>query len=644
MSDIRSNHSHSNNPRLYYKAKNNHNHNQNNGNQPTIVPNHQRNIFTSSATAVTSTNIIDKILPNQWLVDSVPQIKSEISKSGNAVPRINVTRLGTGGFATRSSQVYTMNGCGLENPFSNQSINTGLNNTKIYIKDLINLQATPLTLGSSSEVIQASQIKTLFNENSCAKLLYNNMDSAVAPNAIQKTLVNHIPDYVSSNACYGNSAYWEKMNLTSHTKDEMTRLIDCVLEDIVNKSNHLKFQFTPYISPIKNCKKNSKIVLKDLIDARKLYKENTKIATAIREDCQVYRLLFEFSVADVYFEEKDLVHRTSDLQCQEHIVSNNFNHVEMTVACSRESSSDTTLIYVGAPNATNIHPLEVGYPETYFNTPHKDSVQTIFSSRSSVIPSSDQYSTVLKSDYTTDKELVGTGLCKVEDYYNTPIYVPPSLYAISSIKDGLRVKKVKVNAKGTDIDGNTPRVNIFEVGVSSDKEKCLYGHGHVNSWIDIINTLENKNSTSDPTEDDEGNYMIIEVPHVNPENICILGALIYYSNDALSDDYVKQVEIKDSTVELNNDNSLLERTAILTDKLQQSIGGIGSSIPSVFSNSIKSFPVYDSNYVRSSLLTNILGATTPIPTNQPETVLQDIANTQPFNSDKLKEILGIPTA
>ena len=78
MSDIRSNHS--NNPRLYYKARNTHNHNhnqnqnQNNGNQPNIVPNHQRNIFTSSATAVTSTNIIDKILPNQWLVDSVPQI------------------------------------------------------------------------------------------------------------------------------------------------------------------------------------------------------------------------------------------------------------------------------------------------------------------------------------------------------------------------------------------------------------------------------------------------------------------------------------------------------------------------------------------------------------------------------------------
>lgn len=641
MSDIRSNHS--NNPRLYYKAKNNHNHNhnQNNNNQPVIVPNHQRNIFTSSLTPVTSTNIIDKILPNQWLVDSVSQIKSEISKSGNAVPRINVTRLGTGGFATRSSQVYTMNGCGLENPFSNKSINTSLDNIKISKEDLINSSGNHIL--STNEVITGEQIKSLFNNESCIKLLHNNIDSAIAPNAIQKTLVNHIPDYVASNSCYGNSAYWEKMNLTSHTKDEMTRLIDCVLEDIVNKSNHLKFQFTPFISPIKNCKKNSKIVLKDLLDARKLYKENTKIATAIREDCQVYRLLFEFSVADIYFDEKDLVHRTADVQCQEHTVSNNFNHVEMTVACSRESSSDTTLIYVGAPNATNISPLEVGYPETYFNTPHKDSVQTIFSSRSSVIPSCDQYCTVLKSDYTTDKELVGTGLCKVEDYYNTPIYVPPSLYAISAIKDGLRVKKVKVNAKGTDIDGNTPRVNIFEVGVSSDKEKCLYGHGHVNGWIDIINTLENKNSTSDPTEDDEGNYMIIEVPHVNPENICILGALIYYSNDTLSDDYVKQVEVKDSAVELNNDNSLLERTAILTDKLQQSIGGIGSSIPSVFSNSIKSFPVYDSNYVRSSLLTNIIGATTPIPTNQPETVLQDIPNTQPFNSEKLKELLGIPS-
>lgn len=643
MSDIRS--THSNNPKLYYKAKNNHNHNhnQNNGNQPTIIPNHQRNIFSSQPTQVTSTNIIDKILPNQWLVDSVPQIRSEISKSGNAVPRINVTRLGTGGFATRSSQVYTMNGCGLENPFSNKSINTGLDSVKINKEELINTNGNH-TLGTGGEVITGEDILPLFKDSSCIKLLYNNINSAIAPNAIQKTLVNHIPDYVASNVCYGNSAYWEKMNLTSHTRDEMTRLIDCVLEDIVNKSNHLKFQFTPYISPIKNCKKNSKIVLTDLIDARKLYKENTKIATAIREDCQVYRLLFEFSVADIYFDEKDLVHRTADIQCQEHTLSKNFNHVEITVACSRESSSDTTLIYVGAPNATNISPLEVGYPETYFNTPYKDSVQTIFSSRSSVIPSCDQYSTVFKSDYTTDKELVGIGLCKVEDYYNTPIYVPPSLYAISNIKDGFRVKKVKVNAKGTDIDGNTPRVNIFEVGVSSDKEKCLYGHGHVNSWIDIINTLENKNSTSDPTEDDEGNYIIIEVPHVNPENICILGALIYYSSDTSSDDYVKQVEIKDSTVELNNDNSLLERTGILTDKLQQSIGGIGSSIPSVFSNSIKSFPVYDSNYVRSSLLTNILGATTPIPTNQPETVLQDIPNTQPFNSEKLKELLGIPSA
>jgi len=637
MNDVRSNHS--NNPRLYYKSKNNQNHN----NQQVLVPNQQRNIFSSSASASNNTNIIDKILPNQWLVDSVPQIKSEINKTGNNVPRINVTRLGTGGFATRSSQVYTMNGCGLENPFSNQSINTSLNNTKINIEDLINTSATPITLSTSGDVISATQIRDLFNLNSCAKLLYNNIDSAIAPNAIQKTLVNHIPDYVASNVCYGNTAYWEKMNLTSHTNDEMTRLIECVLEDIVNKSNHLKFQFTPYISPIKNCKKNSKIIFKNLLDARKLYKENTKIASAIREDCQVYRLLFEFSVSDYYFEEKDLVHRTADLECQEQIISNNFNHVEITVACSRESSSETTLIYIGAPNATNIHPLEVGYPETFFNTNYTNSVQTIFSSRSSVIPSSDQYSIVLKSDYTTDKELIGIGLCKVEDYYNTPIYVPPSLYAISTIKDGLRVKKIKVNAKGTDIDGNCPKVNIFEAGISSDKEKCLYGHGLVNNWIDIIYTLENKNSTLDPTLDDEGNYIIIELPHVNPENICVLGALIYYTNDNLSDEYVKQVEVKDNSVELNNDNSLLERIPILTDKLQQSIGAIGSSTPSVFSNSIKSFPVYDSNYVRSSLLTNILGATSPIPTNQPETVLQDIPNNQPFNSDKLKELLGIPS-
>jgi len=629
--DTRSHHSHSN-AQIYYKQKNN-------NNQSSKMQNPVSNMKDKTLSSHNKINYIEKVLPNQWMVDSSPKIQDDSNKT-NPVPGINVTRLGTGGFPTRSSQVYTMNGCGLENPFSNQSLCTGSYNSNLVIEDLFNLSASPINL-NSGDTITSENIKSLFNSNVCIKSLRYNTDTTIAPNAIQKTNVNHIPDCILSKESYGNEAYWEKMNINvASIKNDMARLVEIVLEGIINKSNHLKFQFTPYISPIKSHALNSNITLKTLLDARKLYKENTKIASAIREDSQVYRLLFEFAITDVYFEEKDLVSMTSNsFACNSQRTSNNFNHVEITVACSRESSSDTTLIYVGSPDATNISAVGNGYPETLLNKDKNSEIISIFSSRSSIIPCSDQYSTVLKCDSSTDKEIVGLGLCKVDDNFNTPIYVPPSLFAIVGIKDSCRVKKVKVNVKGTDIDGSIPRINIFETGISNDKEKCLYATGYANNWIEITYTLENRHSTSDPSEDDEGNYMIIEIPHVNPFNICVVGALIYYSTDTDSEEYVKEVEVVSDNIELTDTTTLI-RNPIPTSRLTPSLSRIGSSIASVRSNSIKSLPVLNTQYVRSSMLTNIIGAKTPDITSDPDIPPNPIQS-ESINTNKLKQLLDI---
>lgn len=633
MSDTKSNHT---NPHLYYKPKNNYISNSNQIIQRNdSIPIHS-NLPVISRN-INSNCIIDKILPNQWIIDSTIKIQDQ-SNHTNPVPGINVTRLGTGGFPTRSSQVYTMNGCGIENPFSNRSINNSIDKTKIIVKDLINLSATPITQ-STGDTITSANILSLFNTEVCSNQCRFNLDTTIAPNGIQKVLVNHIPDCIMNKECYGENAYWEKMNLNiASVKNDMIQLVEIVLKEIVNKSNHLKFQFTPYISPIKNHSFNSNIVLKNLMDVRKLYKENTKIASAVREDSQVYRLLFEFGVTDVYFEEKDLLSYTSNnSKCNIQTSTNNFNHVEITVACSRESTSDTTLIYVGAPDATNISSIGLGYPETLLNVDIKSQVTSIFSSRSSVIPCMDKYSTILKCDTSTDKEIIGLGVSKVDDNFNTPIYVSPSLYSIVDIKNYGRIKKIKINAKGTDIDGSIPKVNVFEAGISCDQEKCLYASGYVNNWIEIPYTLENK--SNDINDDYEGNYLIIELPHINPDNICIIGGLVYYTNDNDTEEFVKEVEVSEDTTEIN-DNTITLKTLVTTSRLTPSLSRISSSIPSIRSNSIKSLPVLNNQYVRSSMLTNIVGAKTPIPTNNPEIPPNPI-ETDSINSSRLKNLLNI---
>ena len=147
-----------------------------------------------------------------------------------------------------------------------------------------------------------------------------------------------------------------------------------------------------------------------------------------------------------------------------------------------------------------------------------------------------------------DNGIPSVKVCKVEDNFDITIYINPTLHAIVYVPAYKRVKKFRVNVKGSDC------IDINAYDASADcRERCLVAPGKSNIWINLCRRLIGKDcSCNDSCYESVGNYMLIEIPYVDPVKIYITGGEVCLTNDLNVESLPKEVEVCNYDLELQD--------------------------------------------------------------------------------------------
>lgn len=216
------------------------------------------------------------------------------------------------------------------------------------------------------------------------------------------------------------------------------------------------------------------------------------------------------------------------------------------------------------------------------------------SSKSSIIPELTKYNIVIKHDITNRTPCLT--LSAIDEYFNKNIYIDPSIYAIIYIPHGKRVSKVKITNKG-----ESKRIIIWEAFIDASKPMRLVSTGQTNCVIKLCNNLIGQDCLCSDCPKEIGNYMIIEIPYVNPKTLCIIGGEVAFSNDV--NKYKKLVE-QIPTYNIPGKDLLKNEIDISTiPSLIKS--RFANPYPSLSFNNNLSFPVFKNSFIPSSFILKI---------------------------------------
>jgi len=551
------NESHCNNPRAYYKHSKPQTCSDNTSHtKPCTVP-----LEESTKEAVITSA---KILPHQWIIDCCEKLKIPIPQS--TIPTSNVLK--HGGQHTYIPTGHKVAGDQL----------TSRNNA-FYEK----------VAGATFDATTSTVSLQYTTDNT----IRYNIDRTVAPHCISRSCVDEVPNSFKSVGKLADETFWEYLDLTDPSiKQQMNILVDTIL-NVFNSSEMMMYHLNPYLTSTSQVKKGK------FAQIATLYKQNIDIAKKTRADSNIFRMVFNYTVEHLDTSGNlDTNVSTTQTIPSTHpatpITSNDHqNWIEVAVATSNNSSKETILLYFGVPDGI----------DTEFNV---NTTSPKLSSRSSLVPSCPQYNIALNCVEGTPCAI----LCKVQNQFNTPIYVNPSIWASVDIPVGKRVSKVKINMKGAE----SRDINIWEAFLDDENKKILLDKGKTNNWINICNSLIGKDLVQEACDTSSaGNYLLLEIPYTDPDNTCIIGGEVVFTSD-ISDirEAPMEVEVSSSNITVPVNVTPVYSSTISPISLSL-VGSLG--LPSIFVNSRLSFPLLHGQYTISSSLVKLFGSTEPVITS-----------------------------